>query len=247
MQVAGDNVLLLLLMGAVTSFILGIGMTVTAAYLFLAVTLAPALTGQGLDKLAVHLFLLYWGMISFITPPVALGAYAAASIAKSSPMKTGLEAMRLGSIIYFVPFFFVLNPALIGRGEPVEIVIVLGTAIAGIALLCAGLQGYLWGVGALDGNGLFAWPARILLALSGIVLALPGNEYIGFSHWELLEGAAALGVAGLALAWLGRRRTAPGPGMNAASAAAARAPAPGRRARPRSRASSRPADKDGPR
>jgi TRAP transporter 4TM/12TM fusion protein len=67
-QLAGDNVLLLLVMGAITSFILGIGMTVTAAYLFLAVTLAPALTGQGLDKLAVHLFLLYWGMISFITP-----------------------------------------------------------------------------------------------------------------------------------------------------------------------------------
>ncbi|WP_421997083.1 TRAP transporter permease [Reyranella sp.] len=205
-QLAGDNILLLLLMGAVTSFILGIGMTVTAAYLFLAVTLAPALTGQGLDKLAVHLFLLYWGMISFITPPVALGAYAAASIAKSSPMKTGLEAMRLGSIIYFVPFFFVLNPALIGNGQFGEIVVVLVSAIAGIALLCAGLQGYLWGVGALDGNGLFAWPGRVLLCLSGIVLALPGSEYIGFTHWELLEIAAALGVAGVGLAWMGRRR-----------------------------------------
>src|SRR5690606_1817228 len=68
-QLAGDNVLLLLVMGAVTSFILGIGMTVTAAYLFLAVTIAPALTQHGLDKVAVHLFLLYWGMISFITPP----------------------------------------------------------------------------------------------------------------------------------------------------------------------------------
>ena len=205
-QVAGDNVLLLLVMGAITSFILGIGMTVTAAYLFLAVTLAPALTGQGLDKLAVHLFLLYWGMISFITPPVALGAYAAASIAKSSPMKTGFEAMRLGSIIYFVPFFFVLNPALIGRGAPLEIVIVLTTAIAGIALLCAALQGYLWGVGALDGNGLFAWPARVLLALSGIVLALPGSELIGFTNWQLLEIAAALGVVGLGFAWFGRRK-----------------------------------------
>lgn len=211
-QFAGDNVLLLLVMGAVTSFILGIGMTVTAAYLFLAVTLAPALTGQGLDKLAVHLFLLYWGMISFITPPVALGAYAAASIAKSSPMQTGLEAMRLGSIIYFVPFFFVLNPALIGRGDLSEIIVVLTTAIGGIALLCAALQGYLWGVGALDGNAMLAWPARLLLGLSGIVLALPGSEYIGFSHWELLEFAIGLGVAGGVLAWLGRRRprTAPG-------------------------------------
>ena len=178
-QIAGDNVLLLLVMGAITSFILGIGMTVTAAYLFLAVTLAPALTQQGLDKMAVHLFLLYWGMISFITPPVALGAYAAASIAKSNPMKTGLEAMRLGSIIYFVPFFFVLNPALIGRGSLLEIAIVLTTAVAGIVLICAALQGYLYGIGPLDWNGFLAWPARALLLLSGLALALPGSDKIG--------------------------------------------------------------------
>jgi TRAP transporter 4TM/12TM fusion protein len=204
-QIAGNNVLLLLIMGAITSFILGIGMTVTAAYLFLAVTLAPALTQQGLDKMAVHLFLLYWGMISFITPPVALGAYAAASIAKSSPMKTGLEAMRLGSIIYFVPFFFVLNPALIGRGNLLEIAIVLTTAIAGIVLICAALQGYLYGVGPLDWNGLLAWPARALLLVSGLALMLPGSDTIGLNHWELLQISVAFGVVGAALAWLGRR------------------------------------------
>ncbi|MGE0698943.1 MAG: TRAP transporter permease [Hyphomicrobiaceae bacterium] len=207
-EIAGNNVLLLLLMGAITSFILGIGMTVTAAYLFLAVTLAPALIGQGLDKMAVHLFLFYWGMISFITPPVALGAYAAASIAKSNPMMTGLEAMRLGSIIYFVPFFFVLNPALIGRGPALEIVIVLATAIAGIFLICAALQGYLWGVGRLDGNVL-AWPGRVLLALAGILLALPGSEKIGYTHLQLLQAAAVLGALGLVLAWLGRGRGLP--------------------------------------
>ena len=204
-QIAGDNVLLLLVMGAITSFILGIGMTVTAAYLFLAVTLAPALTQQGLDKLAVHLFLLYWGMISFITPPVALGAYAAASIAKSNPMKTGLEAMRLGSIIYFVPFFFVLNPALIGRGSLLEIAIVLTTAVAGIVLICAALQGYLYGVGPLDGNGFLVWPARALLLVSGLALALPGSDVIGLTHWQLLQISLAFGVVGVALAWLGRR------------------------------------------
>ncbi|MFV0297683.1 MAG: TRAP transporter large permease subunit, partial [Hyphomicrobiaceae bacterium] len=202
-RLAGHNVFMLLVMGAITSFILGIGMTVTAAYLFLAVTLAPALVSAGLDKLAVHLFMMYWGMISFITPPVALGAFAAATVAQASPMKTGLEAMRLGSIIYFVPFFFVLNPALIGRGEPMEIVIVLATAIAGIVLLCGSLQGYMWGIGRLDGNFL-AWPARFLLAIGGIVLALPGSDLIGFTHIELLEIAAALLAGGFALAWFGR-------------------------------------------
>ena len=168
---AGDSVLLLLLMGALTSFVLGIGMTVTAAYLFLAVTLAPALTQGGLDKLAVHLFMMYWGMISFITPPVALGAFAAASVAQSNPIKTGFEAMRLGSIIYFVPFFFVLNPALIGQGSAIEVIIVLTTAMVGITLIAAGLQGYLFFVGALTGNTLIAFPGRILLVLSGIILA----------------------------------------------------------------------------
>lgn len=209
-QLAGDNVLLLLVMGAITSFILGIGMTVTAAYLFLAVTIAPALTQHGLDKMAVHLFLLYWGMISFITPPVALGAYAAASIAKSNPMTTGFEAMRLGSIIYFVPFFFVLNPALIGRGAPLEIVIVLTTAVAGIVLLCAALQGYVYGIGPVDGNALFAWPGRLLLGGSGLALALPGSKITGLTHWQLFEIAAGLGIVGGVLAWLGRRRLTDG-------------------------------------
>ena len=75
---AGENILILLLMGALTSFILGIGMTVTAAYIFLAIVLVPALTNSGLDPLASHMFVMYWGMLSFITPPVALAAFAAA-------------------------------------------------------------------------------------------------------------------------------------------------------------------------
>ncbi|MGL6249827.1 MAG: TRAP transporter permease, partial [Billgrantia desiderata] len=121
-HIAGGSMPLLLIMGALTSFVLGIGMTVTAAYIFLAVALAPALIqGGGLDPMAVHMFILYWGMLSFITPPVALGAFAAATVAGARPMATGLQAMRLGSVIYFIPFLFVLNPALIMQGEPLQI------------------------------------------------------------------------------------------------------------------------------
>jgi TRAP-type uncharacterized transport system fused permease subunit len=156
----------------------------------------------------VHLFLLYWGMVSFITPPVALGAYAAASIAKSEPDATGMEAMRLGSIIYFVPFFFVLNPALIGRGSLDEVIFVLITAFLGIVLVSASLQGYLWGIGRLTGH-LLAWPARLLLLVAGVVLALPGSEVTGFTHAQLLEVAAGLGVLGIGLAWVGRTRLVP--------------------------------------
>jgi TRAP-type uncharacterized transport system fused permease subunit len=154
---------MLLIMGAISSFVLGIGMTVTAAYLFLAVTLAPALTSGGLNPLAVHLFMMYGGMTSFITPPVAIGAYAAATVAKADPIKTGFEAMRLGSIIYFVPLFFVLNPALIGVGAVDEVIITFGSAMLGIVLISSGVQGYLYWVGAM-GNSLFSWLGR---ALSG--------------------------------------------------------------------------------
>ena len=205
-RIAGNSVIMLLVMGALTSFILGIGMTVTAAYLFLAVTLAPALVAGGLDKLAVHLFLMYWGMISFITPPVAIGAYAAASIAQSDPMKTGFEAMRLGSIIYFVPFFFVLNPALIGQGPLGEIALVLTTAIIGIVLISSGLQGYLYGVGPLDGSAV-AWPGRVLLVVGGLILALPANPKIfGYTHLEINSTALMVSAAGIILSWFGRRR-----------------------------------------
>jgi len=88
-DLAGGNMALLLIMGAITSFILGMGMTITACYVFLALILAPALVKGGLYPLAVHLFIMYWGMASYITPPVALSAFAGAGLAGSDPMKTG--------------------------------------------------------------------------------------------------------------------------------------------------------------
>ncbi len=115
-RLAGGSIIVLLFMGAAVSFVLGIGMTVTAAYIFLAIALAPALIKGGLDPMAVHMFIFYWGMLSYITPPVALGAFAAATVAGARPMRTGLEAMKLGTIIYFIPFFFALDPALIMKG-----------------------------------------------------------------------------------------------------------------------------------
>lgn len=201
---AGDNIFLLLLMGAATSFILGIGMTVTAAYLFLAVTVGPALIHGGLDKIAVHLFLLYWGMISFITPPVAIGAFAAATIAQSNPMKTGLEAMRLGSIIYFVPFFFVLNPALIGRGEPMDVIITFTAALIGVVLVAGALQGYMVGIGRLMVFGPVGWLVRGLLVASGVIMMLPGGDLVGYEHMTLNLIAVCLGAPALLIAWLGR-------------------------------------------
>ncbi|MDD9891590.1 MAG: TRAP transporter fused permease subunit [Gammaproteobacteria bacterium] len=193
---AGESVIVLLIMGALTSFILGIGMTVTAAYIFLAIVLVPALTNSGLDPLASHMFVMYWGMLSFITPPVALAAFAAASVAHVSPMRAGVEAMRLGAIIYFVPFFFVFNPALLLQASALENLQAITTALVGVALVSAALQGYLIGIGDL-GSGAKGIGVRILIGISGLTLALPAGGLFGFSQIFLLIVALVFLGAGI--------------------------------------------------
>ena len=193
---AGENVLILLIMGALTSFILGIGMTVTAAYIFLAIVLVPALTNSGLDPLASHMFVMYWGMLSFITPPVALAAFAAASVANVSPMRAGFEAMRLGAIIYFVPFFFVFNPALLLQGSIIENIQAITTALIGVAVVSSALQGYLIGFGDL-GVGIKGFVVKLLIGFSGLTLALPAGGLFGFSQISLLLVAGVCFGGGL--------------------------------------------------
>jgi TRAP transporter 4TM/12TM fusion protein len=201
---AGNNVYVLLVMGAVTSFIFGMGMTITACYIFLAIVLAPPLVAAGFDPVAVHLFMLYWGMVSFITPPVAIAAFVAAGIARAAPMRVGMEAVRLGATMYFVPFFFVLNPALILRGSGVEIAVVVATAAVGIFLIGAALEGYLAGLGTLR-TGVAGAAARCLLFGAGAAMALPGGGKLGLGHWELTALGAGLAAVAVLVARSARR------------------------------------------
>jgi len=194
---AGNNIYVLLVMGAVTSFIFGMGMTITACYIFLAIVLAPPLIAAGFDPVAVHLFMMYWGMVSFITPPVALASFVAAGLSGAAPLKVGLQSMRLGSTMYFVPFFFVLNPSLILRGTPLDIAVVVITAVIGIWLIGSALEGYVVGFGLL-GEGFLAGIARLLLLAAGLTMALPGGGELELSHVQL--SAAGLGLAATALA-----------------------------------------------
>lgn len=166
-MIAGTNALLMLCFGALASFIMGMGMTVTACYIFLSIILVPSLVTIGFNTLAVNLFVLYWGIVSFITPPVALGSYAAASVAGANPMQTGLTSMRLGIVKYIVPFFFVYEPALIMQGQPMEIVYAFITCLIGIFLLAGGLEGYMIGFGKLS------YLNRSLCIVSGFLIALP--------------------------------------------------------------------------
>jgi len=164
---AHGNWILLLVLGAFVSFILGMGMTVTACYLFLAVVLVPALVKIGLDPMACHLFVLYWGTLSYITPPVALGIIAAATIAEAPPMRSGFLAMRLGIGSFIMPFLFVLNPSMILIGPWGEILLSTSTAILGSVLLANALGGYLYFGGRLPVL------LRIATFMSGFCLLYP--------------------------------------------------------------------------
>ncbi|MCD7060645.1 TRAP transporter permease [Pelagibacterium xiamenense] len=185
LRIAGGSSILLLIMGAITSLILGVGMTSTAAYIFLAILLAPALISSGLNAIAAHMFIFYWGMLSFITPPVALGAFAAASVARTPPMRTGFEAMKLGSVIYFIPFFFVFQPALVLQGTPLEAVVALGLAAAGILIFAGAMQGYLLMVGPLFTDKSYSWPLRLVLIAGALIMAVPADAIPGWTDFAL--------------------------------------------------------------
>ncbi len=197
LSVAGDNVLFLLVLGAVTSFILGIGMTVAAAYMFLAITLAPTLIAVGIEPMAAHMFILYWGMLSYITPPVAIGAFAAAGLAHASPMRTSLEAMRLGTVIYFIPFFFVFNPGLLGYGEFWDVILLILNALIGVVLVASGLQGHLVMFGLL-GSRAFGLIGRFMLIAAGMTMMAPSGT-LNLSGWQLYAIALCLLLPALLL------------------------------------------------
>ncbi|WP_137123647.1 TRAP transporter fused permease subunit [Roseomonas sp. HF4] len=188
-QYAAGNIALLLFFGAITSFILGMGMTASACYIFLAIVLAPALVQAGLDPMASHLYVLYWGIVSFITPPVALAAIAAASIAKSSPMLTGLMALRIGFLLMLLPVLFVLQPALILRGDLPTIAQAVLTAAVAVVLIASALEGYVYKVGRTP-----LW-ARVPILLGGLLMLIPEGttDLIGLAVG--LGGIAALRLA----------------------------------------------------
>lgn len=203
---AGGAPLVLLIMGALTSFIFGMGMTVTACYIFLAIVLAPPLVKAGLDPLAVHLFVMYWGMVSFITPPVALATFAAAPLAGVSAMRIGLQSIRLGTAIYLVPFCFVLNPALLLKGDGATVALSVTLAFGGITVMAAALQGYVLGIGAIPrhAGGLIT---RGMMIAGGLLLAAPSPRLTGLPVTANIAIGAAAAVLGLLTTYAFVRKT----------------------------------------
>jgi TRAP transporter 4TM/12TM fusion protein len=177
----GNNTLLILIVGAITSFILGLGMTTTACYIFLAVVMVPALVALNIDELGAHMFVFYWGALSDITPPTALCVAAACGLAGSNFMQTGWTAMRLGAVKYIVPFFFVYSPALLTHGTWQDIILYTAFAAIGVTIIGSALEGYLVWVGRLNpfmrvsllvGGGLTAFPEIYTTGIGLIIIAV---------------------------------------------------------------------------
>lgn len=184
------SVLALLVVAALVSIILGMGMPTVGVYVLLATLVAPAMIKIGLDKTAVHLFILYFGMMSMITPPIAIAAFAAAGLAKADPMKTGWEAMRFGWLAYVIPFVFVVSPGILMRGDWVSI----GLAVVGVWFGSVAVVGYMFqSLGALT---------RLLCATIAVGMFFPSdlNSLVPF-----IKGTSV--IAGIALIlWLRMRR-----------------------------------------
>jgi len=197
--IAGESQIILLLIAAVVCIVLGMGMPTLAIYVLLSALIAPALVESGMEAVPAHLFILYFGMMSMITPPIALAAFAASTLTKADPMATGFAAMKFGWTAYFVPFLFVYSPTLILLGDPGDIVINVTTAIIGTYYASLGVVGYL----VRPMNPLF----RLLMIAAGLAAMLP---YEIFAEAGLLN-AAGVAIGALVIAFevvLGRRARA---------------------------------------
>lgn len=191
-QVGGGSAVALLALSAIVCIILGMGLPTLGVYVLLAALVAPALIQVGIEPIAAHLYVLYFGMMSMITPPIAMAAFAAASIAKARPMATGFAAMKFGWSAYVIPVLFVFSPTLLMIGAPFDIGLAIVTAIIGVWLISAALAGYL--------NDRLSPVMRGLFAIFGLLALIPAEAFPGAVFSDIV------GVAGgVVLLWVSMR------------------------------------------
>ncbi len=194
-QIGSGNLWLLLILAAIVSTILGMGMPTVGVYVLLAALVAPAMVKIGLSPMASHMFVMYFGMMSMITPPVALAAYAAASLAQTDPMRTGWTAVRFGWIAFIIPFLFIRSPSLLLEGPVMAIVIDFISALIGVWFICAAFAGY--------ARRALSLPVRLAFGLVGFMLFIPVDA-IKYGGWIDAAGVV-LGGALIAREFLATR------------------------------------------
>lgn len=183
-QMGSGNLYLSLLLVILGCLVLGLGLPTVAAYIISAVMFVPALTDLGLPRLAAHFFVMYYSVLSMVTPPVALAAFAASAIAKANPYKTGFTAFNIGFVIFILPFGFVNDTALLWQGPLPHIALAAFGIVCGTGAWAVALQGYL--------GGLLSMPVRI--AFGVISFAIVFDPTLGL-WWNI----AMCGFTGLCL------------------------------------------------
>ena len=191
---SGGHLIIVLVLIAVAAYILGMGMDMLPLYITLTVLLAPALIKLGLAPITAHLYVLLWGLPSFYTPPVCRAVFVPFSIAQSGIWRTGFQAMRLGIVLFIVPFALVYFPSLILPAPPGDFAIALVITLLALAGIVAGITGFL----IKETN----WLARILLIIGGGMLL--------FHNWLVFAIGIFLMLAVTVWQWLTRKRKLPG-------------------------------------
>lgn len=167
-ELSGGGVGWTLLLAAVVTILLGLGMPTPSAYILAAVLVGPALVKVGLPMLESHMFLLYFAILSALTPPIAVAALAAAAIADEDPFAIAFDAVRLAAVGFLMPFVFLWNPAILGQGSGLDIALI---CVGGVVAACAISVAFEWIEKA--SVGLLAWPLRGVLILGAAACVAP--------------------------------------------------------------------------
>ncbi|OFW13302.1 MAG: hypothetical protein A3H27_12270 [Acidobacteria bacterium RIFCSPLOWO2_02_FULL_59_13] len=188
---SGGSLIVLAVLTAAVSIVLGMGMPTVGVYVLLATLAAPALVKAGVPDIAAHLFVMYFGMLSMVTPPVAIAAFAAANLAEANPWRTSWAAAKLAWSAYIVPFLFIASPTLLFIGPLGEVIWAAVTATIGIFAATVGIVGYLR-------DHLALW-TRIALFVAGIAVLTPAGAYDGAFYGELVGLALIAGLVAMHL------------------------------------------------
>ena len=174
------------LLTMIVCIILGMGVPTTAAYIITVTLAGPALIHMGVNIFAAHLFVLYFAVLSFITPPVAIAAYAASGISGSDPMRTGFIAWRLGLAGFIVPFIYIFDQSLLLMGAPSQIISTFARGIVGVVALAIAIEGYFKGtIGVIE---------RAMYFISSIAILTPANLHVNALGLLLFAVLASLRI-----------------------------------------------------
>ncbi|NQV55037.1 MAG: TRAP transporter large permease subunit, partial [Rhodospirillales bacterium] len=184
-QLGEGNFGLLLVLSAVVCIILGMGMPTIGVYVLVAALVAPSMIEVGVTPMAAHMYVLYFGMLSFITPPIAIAAFAAAKLAGSHPMSTGWAATRFGWSAFVVPVLFIFSPSLLLDGTPLDLLRDVGSTLAGVWLVSIAIVGFF--------RRLLPPMMRMAFVVAGVLLLIPASMFDG-AGWTDLAGLVLGGL-----------------------------------------------------